>query len=247
MRTEAELLNLIESAPTLEEQRRYVAELMRFRKERTAAVEAERQLDLANAYIRDITTPASVHELHTASTDWLGEVAASSGDYNAEIRAKATLWFKNLHPAVKADRDEFSEQAMGMARRESGRFGEHAEAAYDTFLRHVGHLYKKAQDEFPPGEVDVEQSGNAESTVTDYDTEGSDPEPMFAEDFDGEDDTGSQIGSGVHPEMPGASGSGLEPETFDNLSTAESRRKTAVQIGDVVTLKEGWAYYNTET
>src|SRR5690606_15945961 len=85
MRTEAELLNLIESAPTLEEQRRYVAELMRFRKERTAAVEAERQLDLANAYIRDITTPASVHELHTASTDWLGEVAASSGDYNAEI------------------------------------------------------------------------------------------------------------------------------------------------------------------
>src|SRR5690606_9856297 len=224
MRTEASLLKKIESAQTLAEKRKWVAELMRFRKARSEQVAAERELDLAEAIIRDVTTPAPVHELHTAATDWLDEVVASSDDYDIQMRAKATTWFKNLHPAVVADRDEFAEQAMGMARRESGRYGEYAEEAYQDFLRQASRQWKQAV-EFAPGEVDEEQSGNAESTVTDYDTEGSDSDPMFSEDLDGEDDTGSQIGSGVHPEMPGAQGSDLDPEIFDNLSTARRKRQ----------------------
>ncbi len=107
------------------------------------------------------------------------------------------------------------------------KFGEEAEAAYQSFLAHVGRLYRQAEDQHP-GEVDEDQSGNAESTVTDYDTK-ADQAPMWSEDYDGEDDTGSQVGSGQHPEMPGASGSDVDPESFDQLSARRKAHATEAE------------------
>lgn len=226
MRKEAEILREMANAP-LDVQRTLMVELNEVRAAHSQAVQDDRDTDIANAIIRDTLTPVIAHERTTTATDWLGDVEASSDTYDHAMRTEATLWFRKVSAEVKADRDEFAEQAMGVARRESGRFGESAEAAYHSFLETVGRLYKQAAGD-SPGQVDVDQSGNAESTVTDYDTR-ADQDPMWSEDYDGEDDTGSQIGSGQHPEMPGASGSDVDPEpAFDEPSLARLRGKEAM-------------------
>jgi hypothetical protein len=207
MSREAQLLQAMAKAD-LPEQRRLALELDRLRRQASTRVQADRDLDLADTVIRDTLTPVRVHEHHTASTDWLDEVPTSPGEYDHAMRTEATVWFDRVHEAVKADREEFAEQAQGMARRVAGRFGEQAPAAAEAFLATVARLHRQAAD----------QSGNAESTVTDYDSK-TDQEPWLAEDWDGE-------AEGVHPPMPGA---GEGPQAIDTPTARRraSRRQAA--------------------
>lgn len=186
---EADILRAMASSQTtLPEQRRLAAELESIRAQRTASVHEAREIDLADTVVRDTLTPVRVHERHTAATDWINEIPTSGGNYDHEMRTQATVWFNRLHEAVKADREEFGEQAKGMARREAGRFGEYAAEAAQTFMDTAARLHRMAS----------EQNGNAESTVTDYDTK-TDQDPLYAEDWEGADEVYA-----VHPPMPGA-------------------------------------------
>lgn len=223
MRTETEIIQDLQKASSLQDRRELVRELDEFRSARSAQIRGERQLDLANAVIRDTLTPVIAHQRHTSDTDWIMEEAVSSGNYDHQMRTEATLWFRKVSKEVKSDREEFGEQAMGMARRVSGQFGYESEGAYRAFLDQVARLYKQADDK--PGEVDVDQSGNAESTVTDYDTK-EDQDPMWSEDWQEPTETGD----GYHPPMPGA---GEGSNTVGRRKTAEEGQTCSV-CGDSI-------------
>lgn len=251
---EVEILRAMAKAD-LPEQRRLAHELENLRAAQASQVQADRELDLASTVIRDTLTPVRVHEHHTASTDWLTEQPTTGGAYDHAMRTEASVWFGKVHEAVKADVEEFSEQARGMARRLAGAYGEDAPAAEQAFLDAVARMHTLAggQDDLRaatdeeqdawtngyvsiPGAVETEdgllvpegfslsasartagdsidpnaQSGNAESTVTDYDREGDD-DPQFSEDWPNTGETG------VHPPMPGAG---------ENVTSASTKTAT---------------------
>lgn len=72
------LLREAAKAPTLAEQQRLIAESENIRTARLAQAERERGLDLANAVVSDTLTPVRVHEMHTAATDWIGELSTTA-------------------------------------------------------------------------------------------------------------------------------------------------------------------------
>ena len=184
---EAQLLEAMRRA-TGEEQRRLAAELGQLRARTAAEVEMERETDIANAVIEEAMTPVAVHSRSTAATDWLDDVseepAEDVGQVTHAMLTEASLWFGRVSSAVKADPQEFGEQAMGKARVLASQYGSMSEAARQTFLSHVAHLYSRLATD-SPGQVDEDQSGNAESQITDYDTDGNDDE-TFDEKINGE-------------------------------------------------------------
>lgn len=133
------------NAPTIAEAERLVMEAENLRTELFAQAKAEGDVDLANAIIAQSMTPVRVHEHHTAATDWIGTVA-TAGDLPAierEMTAQASLWYGRVDTMVKADTDEFTQQAYGMGRRLAGAHGEHADRAESAFLETVSVLYDR--------------------------------------------------------------------------------------------------------
>jgi hypothetical protein len=167
MNREAQILRAMAKAG-LAEQRALALELDQLRRERSAQVTAAREVDLADSHIRDCLTPVMTHTFHSAATDWIGEVpeedgaTESNGVMTNAMRTAATMWFNKVSSEVKADREEFAEQAMGMARREAGRYGERAAAARQAYLDHVAHLHRVAES---GAELDADQSGEAVSKL----------------------------------------------------------------------------------
>lgn len=142
MKTEASLLAEIAAAPTLREQSTLVAELDALRASKTARVQADRDLDLAGAVVQESLTPVLTHSFHTASTDWLSEADIPSVDAN-RVHAEASLWFGKTSSMVKADEEEFTEQASGVARRLASQFGEGAPEAQRLFMDYVAFLLRR--------------------------------------------------------------------------------------------------------
>jgi hypothetical protein len=135
------LLREASRAGTYERQQELIQAAEDARGQRTAVANAAREVDLGNAIVRDHLTPVPVHEHHTAATDWVGGVDTSGGEgVEREMVAQGSLWYGQLHQAVKTDLDEFSAQASGWARRAAGSFGEQADVAESAFLTHVGTL-----------------------------------------------------------------------------------------------------------
>jgi hypothetical protein len=285
VRSEAEILQAMASG-SLQDQRALLIELEAVRGARTASIQETRELDLGGAVMADHLTPVLVHARHTTATDWVLEddlfaPEVPEGDPAQTAVVEASMWFGRVSPEVKADREEFAEQAMGMARVVAGKYGERAGMAERAFLDHVAHLHSKtaneidgtAAEDWPldpdgpmkpsietgeidnpaiktaevedwpvdpnvmekpnvlpwdappettgdareaayrraviggrtaagdsPGKVDKEQSGNAESTITNYDTK-ADQSPWLFDDWPDEDQTGP---AAIHPPMPGA-------------------------------------------
>lgn len=307
MRSEAEILQAMASG-SLQDQRALLIELEAVRGARTASLQEERDLDLGGAVMADHLTPVLVHARHTTATDWVLEddlfaPEVPEGDPAQTAVVEASMWFGRVSPEVRADRAEFAEQAMGMARIVAGKYGERAGMAERAFLDHVAHLHSKTANEIDgtsaedwpldpgglmkpsietgeidnpaikqaadesretwidsggrsktvqqadnagtwpvdpnvmekpnvlpwdappettgdareaayrraviggrtaagdsPGKVNEEQSGNAESTITNYDTK-ADQSPWLFDDWPEEDQTGP---AAIHPPMPGA-------------------------------------------
>lgn len=142
MNREAAILAAMPKA-TLAEQRLLAQELEAIRSSRRTAAQQDREVDLANAVIRDTLTPVLPHTRHTAATDWIGEVAAptvNDRQLHAQAKAEATVWFKRTASFVREDRDEFTEQARGAARQWAGQFGFQASAAREAFVSQALHL-----------------------------------------------------------------------------------------------------------
>ncbi|HYH52049.1 MAG TPA: hypothetical protein VEG38_21085 [Acidimicrobiia bacterium] len=181
---EARLLRAMAKA-SLQEQRALALELDALRRRRAHRRIAAREMDLASAHVRDCLTPVAVHEMNTTATDWLSEVADSDfeavpdQDMGNEVVTQATLWFRRASAEVKADRDEFAEQAMGKARQIAGRYGERAPIARRAFLDHVAHLHRFATS---GSELTADPSGQGQSKLP-HEVPLSGNEETFDEDF----------------------------------------------------------------
>lgn len=137
---EAQILGAM-AVGSLDDQQALMGELEQLRTEARLAFDAEREIDLSSAIVRDHLTPVPVHEHHTAATDWIEDVAEPSytpQQVFASMVSEAKLWSDNISPAVKADREEYVEQAHGIARRVASTMGQHAESAYEFFMKAAG-------------------------------------------------------------------------------------------------------------
>lgn len=135
--SEADLLAAMAKASGPEQQR-LMGELEGLRRQARRKVMAEREIDLADAYIHASLTPVRVHEHHTAATDWIEEVAEPDLGAPAVHRAmvvEAQQWAAKVSPAVKEDREEYFEQACGVARLAASAMGPHREMAFQTFMK----------------------------------------------------------------------------------------------------------------
>lgn len=135
-----QLLAAAAKAPTLQESQRLVAEAENVRSQLYAQASAQNDVDLANAIVINHLQPTAVYERDTAATDWIGDIATSTPDLKTashQVQARGTVWFNKLAAEVKADEDEFAEQAVGMARRLAGAHGEQAPMIQQAFLDHV--------------------------------------------------------------------------------------------------------------
>jgi hypothetical protein len=144
---EARLLHTAATSPDYAVQRQAMADLEALRTEAMAEADEARALDLTAARINDVLVPGHVHELHTAATDWLlelPETTASQGDAEQALIAEATLWYGRVDPIIKADEQEFAEQAKNKARYVASQYGPHAEPAAQAFYAEAHRLL--AQD-----------------------------------------------------------------------------------------------------
>jgi len=138
----AEIVAAIQKASSLAEQAALVTELDQYdRNQRRAAAEA-RSIDLADTIVQETLRPVAVHEMHTTSTDWLGSFEAAE-DSDNQLLATAALWYSRVSPEVKADQEEFMEQAKGIMRREASAYGERAQAAYSAGMTYLAHLVRR--------------------------------------------------------------------------------------------------------
>jgi hypothetical protein len=142
------LLARAASASTLDEQQQLMTEYERRVTERTAALDAERSLDLS---IKEAVTivPRGTHELHTESTDWLMSeglhVTASAQEAEQALVVEASLWFTRVPDYVKADGEEYLVQARNLAQRTASQYGDAAPAAEAAFMAEAKRLYRQGQ------------------------------------------------------------------------------------------------------
>jgi hypothetical protein len=143
---ETRLLRTAATASTLDEQRQAMVELETLRTEAMREDDEERALDITAARIDDTLIPGHVHELHTAATDWLLEIpehTATRQDAEHALIAEAVLWYGRVDSVIKADGEEFAEQARNKARHVASQYGEHAESAAQAFLTEASRLLEQ--------------------------------------------------------------------------------------------------------
>jgi hypothetical protein len=106
----------------------------------------DRETDLA-AQVISTVVPGRVHELHTTATDWLGEIPTAPDLRAAQnsMIAKGTVWYQGLPLPVRADLDEFVEQARSFGRRTAGAFGAQADAAEQAFFEHIAIMREREE------------------------------------------------------------------------------------------------------
>jgi hypothetical protein len=154
-------------------------ELEVVRAQRRAVLASMQDILLEDAFITPATTPVVPFARTSAQTDWMLDEPDTPIEANVTqaMRAEASAWFGRVHPAVKADADEYAEQARGMARRTAGQYGLQGAEAERAFMDTAMFLQKRAE---------------GEGTAPGGTTELSGP---LVENQDG-----------VHPPMPGAGG-----------------------------------------
>jgi hypothetical protein len=175
----SELLKRIESAKTFDEQVQLVAQLHELdrRAQRTAAL--EREADLANTSIREAFTPViSATARGTTASDWLDTEVADAPFDHGQLIAQAALWFKDVPDFVRADRDEFTEQAVGKARQVTSSLGAQAGTAEDIFVGYAHFLRGQSVVVEAASGLDQIQQTTAPDGVT------SKPTPLPPDAFD---------------------------------------------------------------
>lgn len=72
------------------------------------------------------------------------EGSSKSASLEHQVATEANMWFRRVASEVKADHEEFAEQAQGMAKRVAGSFGPRANQARREFLTQVSFLHRQA-------------------------------------------------------------------------------------------------------
>lgn len=166
---------------SLADQERLAQEVVDLKARRTAAVQADRELDFeAMGY----TSTASLGGFarHSTATDWLESAEPVDNDKLMEMQrsmaAHASKWYLSTTASVREDSAEFQVQARGMAVAMAGAHAPHVEEAVDSFLRHALFLNRGGQqalaglqstaydagDDKSPQTFVVVQNGNVVST-----------------------------------------------------------------------------------
>jgi hypothetical protein len=184
----AEIVNRITKAGSLQEQAALVSELDAYDRGLAQRQADARSIDLTDTIVRQTLTPVAVHERSTIATDWLGQIEASSGEGSSnEIIAEAAMWYRRTSPEVRADGDEFMEQARGVARRTASKFGDQAQGLEQQFLEYVAFLNRQAASGLPQVQQLVDSHESPAQT------------PLNTETFD-------NFAPEVHPINQGVSG-----------------------------------------
>lgn len=157
---------------------RAVADLDAFDRRTAALAQQDRETDLGARIAEQRLAPFAAHEHHTAATDWLGSYDESPGDYRTAMIAEASVWYRNLEPAVRADREELGAQASGRARTLASAYPQRG-AAEREFLSVVGYLHAQAASGLP--QIDQTVDPNNQPQQTPYPTQVF---PTFAPDQD---------------------------------------------------------------
>lgn len=158
-----QIVQAIRKAGTLQEQAALVSQLDDFDRQQRQASSDARSIDMSDTIVRQTLQPVAVHERSTIETDWLGDFTASS-DYSTTITAQAALWFGRTSAEVRADQDEFMEQARGMARRQASIYGGEAADAERHFLDYVAFLRTQAASGLPQVQQLVDSQENPAQT-----------------------------------------------------------------------------------
>lgn len=139
----SDLVAQISKAATFAEQREAVMALDDYDKNQRIAAQTARDLDWADAVVRETLSPVVSHEVqrNATDTDWLGEYTGSANTHKAV--AEASLWYSRISPEVKSDAHEFAIQAEGFMRREASKHGEQSEAVLAEGLNYLGFLWRK--------------------------------------------------------------------------------------------------------
>lgn len=139
----SDLVAQISKAATFAEQREAVMALDDYDKNQRTAAQNARDLDWADAVVRETLSPVVSHEVqrNVTDTDWLGEYTGSANTHKAV--AEASLWYSRISPEVKSDAHEFAIQAEGFMRREASKHGEQSEAVLAEGLNYLGFLWRK--------------------------------------------------------------------------------------------------------
>lgn len=168
-RAVVELRRQAAAAPTYAEQQRLMTAAEEAQTEIVRLAAQEREVDLASPLVSQIV-PRPVHEHHTAATDWLGEIPTDGNHVEASnhMIARGTVWYQGLALQVKADADEFVEQARSFAHRTTGAFGAQAETAEQAFFQHVATLRERDERAglFAQASPMPSQPGDPEGTFT---------------------------------------------------------------------------------
>lgn len=138
----SELLARIANAKTWDDQVRLVAQIDEFDRNARRQASLDREADLASTSIVEAFTPVISRTARGSSdSDWLDTEVADAPFNHGNLIAQAALWFKDVPDFVRADKDEFTEQAVGKARQVTSSLGAEAKTAehvfvdYATFLR----------------------------------------------------------------------------------------------------------------
>lgn len=189
---------------------------------------ADREVDLGARLASSRLTPVSIHETHTAATDWLLEVQEPADEsYRPKMIAQASTWFSQLDPAVREDAGEFAEQARGRARTLASIFGSAAPAAEREFLQTAGYLQAQAASGLPQIQQTVDANNMPAETPLPTETFENFAPPVDQFNTQVEDENhGSQISSDAAPMIQqirqqdsSGSGFGSGPERPDEHST----------------------------
>lgn len=179
MTERSDLVRAVQAAPDGRALAQAVAALDSHDRARTAALNAERELDLGADIVAGRFAPVTAHERHTAATDWLTDIAEPE-DYRTAMIAQASAWYRSLSPAVRRDRDELTAQAAGMARTAASSYGTRAARAQAEFLQAVGYLHSAEGASGLP-QIDQLIDPNNQPQQTPYPTEVF---PTFGEEQD---------------------------------------------------------------
>ena len=141
---------------------------------------ADRELDLGARLAAERLTPVPLHEFHTAATDWLAEAEPGTAGFRTAMVVEASTWYGGLDQAVRADADEFAEQARGRARTVASAHGLRAAEAQQEFLSMVSYLHSRQGASGLP-QIDQTVDPNNQPSATPYPTEVF---PTFGEEQD---------------------------------------------------------------
>jgi hypothetical protein len=140
---QAEIVAKIQKAASFQEQAALVAQLDALQRNNREATAAARSIDMADTVIRQTLQPVAVHERSTLATDWMAELSTTASDASQKVTVEASMWYNRVSPEVKANSEEFAEQARGMARRTASAYGEQANALAQEFFQYVSFLRSK--------------------------------------------------------------------------------------------------------